>query len=124
MEVKVLLDQYDNNGEDVLIFSQFCEIMNELETVGWKQAEEKKEEEITEEDIKSIFNLVDIYKSGSVSRREACMACKLLQKRFGIKNVGAWLRSTDTDSDGKLSFTEFSKAIMAITTQQAAEDEN
>ena len=74
--------------------------------------------------------------------QEACMACKLLQKRFGIKNVGwkynlhhvyflqwqstkvkreknelkktkvaTWLKNTDTDNDGKLSFTEFSKAV-------------
>ena len=72
--------------------------------------------------------------------QEACMACKLLQKRFGIKNVltvfilfslgflvnqwqhrtewgrklwqvATWLKTTDSDNDGKLSFTEFSKAV-------------
>ena len=43
--------------------------MGELETAGWKKAEEKKQEEITEEDIKAIFNIVDIDKSGSVSKR-------------------------------------------------------
>ena len=43
--------------------------MEELEAAGWKKAEEKKQEEITEEDIRSIFNIVDMDKSGSVSKR-------------------------------------------------------
>merc|ERR1711962_1685965 len=83
-KVKLLLDNYDIKGENVLHFQQFCDIMGELETAGWKKAEEKKEVEVTEDDIRQIFNLVDIDKSGAVTRREACMACKLLQKRFGI----------------------------------------
>ena len=43
--------------------------MGELEAAGWKKAEEKKKEDINEEDIRAIFNLVDIDKSGSVSKR-------------------------------------------------------
>ena len=42
--------------------------MGALEAAGWKKAEEKKHEEITEDDIRAIFNMVDIDKSGSVSK--------------------------------------------------------
>ena len=28
--------------------------------------------------------------------------------------VGEWLKDTDTDADGKLSFTEFTKAVMDL----------
>ena len=51
--------------------------MAELEEAGWKKAQEKKAEEVTDVDIRSIFNLVDIDKSGTVSRtvRKAGAAC-------------------------------------------------
>ena len=42
--------------------------MGELEEAGWKQCGDKKAEEVTDVDIRSIFNLVDIDKSGTVSR--------------------------------------------------------
>ena len=42
--------------------------MAELEEAGWKKAQEKAPEEVTDVDIRSIFNLVDIDKSGTVSR--------------------------------------------------------
>ena len=42
--------------------------MGELEEAGWKKAKEKKADEVTDGDIKSVFNLVDIDKSGTVSR--------------------------------------------------------
>ena len=59
--------------------------------------------EITDLDLKAVFRLVDVDKSGSISRtvgripqsqfyslsllQEAKMATKLLMKRFGIKDV-------------------------------------
>merc|ERR1712106_163501 len=92
LRVKVLLDQYDTNGEEELMFNHFCEIMGELEEAGWKKCGDKKAEEVTDVDIRSIFNLVDIDKSGTVSRTEARVATKLLQKRFGIKNVKDWMK--------------------------------
>ena len=45
------------------------DIMGDLEGAGWKKAEEKKQEDITEADIRAVFNLVDMDKSGSVSKR-------------------------------------------------------
>ena len=42
--------------------------MEELEAAGWKKAKAKKVNEIKEMDIRSIFNLLDVDRSGSVSR--------------------------------------------------------
>ena len=42
--------------------------MTELEDAGWKKAKEKGADQVTDVDIKSVFNLVDIDKSGTVSR--------------------------------------------------------
>ena len=42
--------------------------MEELEAAGWKKAKAKKVNEIRKVDIRAIFNLVDVDRSGSVSR--------------------------------------------------------
>ena len=42
--------------------------MTELEEAGWKKAQDKAADQVTDVDIKSVFNLVDIDKSGTVSR--------------------------------------------------------
>ena len=44
------------------------EIMKELEDAGWRKAKEKSADQVTDIDIRSVFNLVDIDKSGTVSR--------------------------------------------------------
>ena len=42
--------------------------MTELEEAGWRKAKDKTADQVTDVDIKSVFNLVDIDKSGTVSR--------------------------------------------------------
>ena len=51
-----------------LKFIKMQEIVEELEAAGWKKAKSKKVKEINSLDIKAIFNLVDVDRSGSVSR--------------------------------------------------------
>lgn len=44
--------------------------MEELEDVGWRRFEKKEEgDEISDLDIKEMFKMVDVDKSGLVSRR-------------------------------------------------------
>lgn len=114
LEVKVLLDQYDTNGDDQVGLGQFSEIIGELEEAGWKKAKPKKVKEINQFDIKAIFNLVDVDRSGSVSRTEARMAARLLKKRFQIDNVKDWLKENDQNEDGRLSFKEFYKSLKKV----------
>ena len=42
--------------------------MRELEDVGWVRAEKKKTEELSEMDCDQIFDLIDVDRSGAVSR--------------------------------------------------------
>ena len=86
--------------------------MLELEEAGWRKSEEKTVDKITNKDIKEVFLLVDKDKSGEVSRtvgrhglrhdimtftfQEARLATKLLEKRFGIKNV-SFVSSNNVD---------------------------
>jgi len=81
------LDQYDTNGLSEITLEQFKVMMAELEEAGWRKVQPKKVKEITELDIRAIFRMIDVDKSGNISRTEARMAGKLLMKRFGIKDV-------------------------------------
>ena len=52
----------------ILIFVQL--IMKELEAAGWKKYQQKSVSNgVSEMDIKAVFKMVDVDKSGSISRR-------------------------------------------------------
>merc|ERR1712179_68518 len=112
LKVKHLLDHYDTNKLDTLTLGQFKVMMAELEEAGWRRVNPKKGKEISEMDVKAIFRMVDVDKSGNISRTEARMATKLLLKRFGINDVPKWMRKTDMDQDGRLTFKEFRSDII------------
>ena len=40
----------------------------QLEAVGWVRVQRKKSDELTELDIDEIFKMIDVDKSGSISR--------------------------------------------------------
>ena len=105
--------------------------------------------EFWQECVKLIFHLF----------QEARMAAKLLEKKFGIKDVSSdnfqdfyqcyhfwsqvvdfiliftiyfrvqvvhWMKSTDTDNDGKLSYKEFNRSLkefLKITADDNEEEE-
>ena len=60
--------------------------MGQLKKKGWVK-ETKKADEISEEEIRKVFDIVDKDKSGSLSKREAKRACKLIGEKFGITEV-------------------------------------
>ena len=84
LELKHLLDQYDLRGMEVLDFSEFVvcghlqillyimrsiqDIMEQLESVGWVRVEKKESFEITQLDVDEIFKMIDVDKSGAISR--------------------------------------------------------
>ena len=42
--------------------------MKQLEAVGWVRVKRKESDELTELDIDEIFKMIDVDKSGSISR--------------------------------------------------------
>ena len=42
--------------------------MRQLEGIGWKRVEKKESAELTEIDIDEIFKMIDVDKSGAISR--------------------------------------------------------
>ena len=55
----------------------YKEVMGQLKKKGWVK-DTKKADEISEEEIRKVFDIVDKDKSGSLSKREAKRACKLI----------------------------------------------
>ena len=70
------------------IHKKIQEIMLELEKAGWKKAQDKSADQVTDVDIKSVFNLVDIDKSGTVSRTVSFQVYLSIKKNMliGSKN--------------------------------------
>ena len=60
--------------------------MGMLKEKGWVK-ETKKVDEIREEEIRKVFDIVDKDRSGSLSKREAKRARKLIEEKFGITQV-------------------------------------
>lgn len=48
--------------------------MTQLETVGWVRVQRKESVELTELDIDEIFKMIDVDKSGSISRSVSCLS--------------------------------------------------
>ena len=71
------------------IHKKIQEIMLELENAGWKKAQDKSADQVTDVDIKSVFNLVDIDNSGTVSRTvsfQVYLSMKNKNMLIGSKN--------------------------------------
>ncbi|XP_023329130.1 putative calmodulin-like protein 6 [Eurytemora carolleeae] len=112
-EVNKILKRLNLNKDTTLEFDTFCEIMDEVVSVGWTRFK-KKNPGISDLDIKGVFRLVDIDKSGQISRTELKMAIKYLGKRYGQKDEKTWRKymdMADSNNDGKLCFSEFKKII-------------
>ena len=58
--------------------------MTELEDAGWRKAQDKAADQVTDVDIKSVFNLVDIDKSGTVSRTVGLLSLSSSRNKSGV----------------------------------------
>ncbi|XP_023329126.1 parvalbumin alpha [Eurytemora carolleeae] len=115
LKLDLKLNEYLQKGETVLNFEEFIEVLETVKSLGWSKFEnDKNESTISDLDMRGIFKMVDVDKSGTISRTELKMACKYLGKRYGINDAGTWqglMRAADSDGDGKLSYAEFKQII-------------
>merc|ERR1712098_500772 len=95
-------------------FEEFKAVLIEIQDAGWKKFDNHEDKEaIKEEEIKALFNLIDKDGSGSLTKREAKKAAKLIRDRFGIDEVDTWLSEVDYDGDGVLSYEEFKMCFLS-----------
>ena len=104
--------------------------MDEIKEAGWTRFKPVEGQPITEKDMKKVFKMVDMDKSGAISQLELKMGLKYLAKRYRIDDVRifwilkysfalylqikTWkeaLKEADSNQDGKLSFLEFQDAV-------------
>ena len=103
LEVKHQLDQYELRGMEVLDFSEFVvrhlhillpiirsiqDIMEQLESVGWVRVEKKESFEMTELDVDEIFKMIDVDKSGAISRSvSSIFNCFFFSNKFQSRRL-------------------------------------
>ena len=89
----------DANGDGKIDYTEFV------------AAAMKKETMLTNKNIRSAFNLLDVDGNGSISKEE-------LQQMFGAGHDEAvWddiMREVDADGDGDISFQEFEAAMKKV----------
>ena len=61
--------------------------MEAITSAGWTRFKPIKGQPIAEKDMKKVFRMVDLDKSGAISNLELKMAVKYLGKRYGISDV-------------------------------------
>ena len=101
LQIREIFKSLDDSGDRLIDFKEFkvlrvynylCEypwlqeVMRRMNEKGWVK-ETKAADQISEEEIRKVFDIVDKDKSGSLSRREAKRACKLIAEKFGITEV-------------------------------------
>merc|ERR1712062_356081 len=89
--VKLLMLEYKEETDKVLDFKEFTMIMDQIKEAGWTKFKPVHGQPITEKDIKKVFRMVDMDKSGAISQLELKMGLKYLAKRYGIKDVNIFI---------------------------------
>jgi len=114
-------------GDEVLNFKQFTKIMDDIKAAGWTRFKPVAGQPITEKDMKKVFKMVDMDKSGAISQLELKMGLKYLAKRYAIDDIQTWkeaLKEADSNKDGKLSFLEFQDAVKFAEKKMAEKKQN
>ena len=85
----------------------------------WKKLLEKSSqrntsERISEDEVKKIFFSIDRDQSGEITQKEAMRACRRtsVMGKLGVEDVEEWLKLTDKNGDGTISYDEFKFAFV------------
>merc|ERR1712096_421830 len=105
--IKNIFGFLDESEDKTVDFEEFKEVMIKITGNGWTKCDHKKEEGLKDAEIKALFDMIDKDHSGSLTKREAKKACKLIRDRFGIEDLEEWLNKVDVDHDGEVSYEEF-----------------
>jgi len=102
--IERIFNGIDSSGDRQIDFREFKDMMKKITESGWKKSDG---ENIKEEDIRALFDMIDTDRSGSLSKREAKKAAKLIRDRFGFDEIEDWIEKVDYDNDGILTYEEF-----------------
>merc|ERR1719323_1473462 len=69
-QVNMMLMEYRDQNDRVLNFEEFSKIMDEIKEAGWTRFKPVEGQPITEKDMKKVFKMVDMDKSGAISQLE------------------------------------------------------
>jgi len=97
-QLKKIVSKFDKNGDGLIDFSEFMEMMTRHER---KEVDELKE----------AFAVFDKNGDGSISAKELEIVMKALGEEIDRETIELMIKSVDVNGDGDISFDEFRKMM-------------
>ncbi|KAL9318567.1 hypothetical protein ACSQ67_015084 [Phaseolus vulgaris] len=96
-ELQVMMSEVDMNGNGMIDFGQFLNLM----------ARKMKKQSETEEELKEAFRLFDQDQDGYISPTELLSVMRNIGEKITEKELEEMIRVADLDGDGRLNYEEF-----------------
>jgi Ca2+-binding EF-hand superfamily protein len=115
-DVDICLGDIDRDGDGVISFSEFVAV--KMAALGKGTAITGPNSALSDEVIRKHFSLFDQNGDGEIGIHELGMCFAKMKLPLGDKAAQEYLAGVDLNSDGKLSFGEFSAFVRSVATLQ------
>ncbi|KAG0458631.1 hypothetical protein HPP92_021759 [Vanilla planifolia] len=104
-QLEVLIQKADTNSNGLVEFSEFVALV-EPDLVPAKSP-------YTEEQLRKLFRIFDRNGNGFITAADLAHSMAKLGHALTAKELTGMIKEADTDGDGRISFQEFSQAIVS-----------
>ncbi|CAN1173590.1 Probable calcium-binding protein CML17 [Linum perenne] len=120
-QLDALIKSADTNSNGTVEFSEFLALVAP-DLVGKNSAEEEEREKspYSEEQLKQLFRMFDRDGNGYITAAELAHSMAKLGHALTVEELNGMITEADTDGDGRISFSEFSRAISSAAFQNSA----
>lgn len=109
--IAMIFDNLDTDGSNTIDLEEFMVLFNQISVAGWKPVSSESKDEVNEEEVHQLFNLIDTERTGYITPKQAKKAGELIRERFGVEEIDEWLKATDLNKDGVISYDEFKTSL-------------
>ncbi|CAN1256596.1 Probable calcium-binding protein CML17 [Linum perenne] len=114
-QLDALIKTADTNSNGTVEFSEFLALVApDLEE------EEREKSPYSEEQLKQLFRMFDRDGNGYITAAELAHSMAKLGHALTVEELNGMITEADTDGDGRISFSEFSRAISSAAFQNSA----
>lgn len=104
LQVSRRINKYDADGNGTLSFPEYEAMLK-----NWETDDAQFEQEA--EKMQSVFEAIDLDKSGNIDKNELLAALKMIDKVATAEQVEKRINKYDVDKDGQVNFEEFEKML-------------
>ncbi|CAN1256599.1 Probable calcium-binding protein CML17 [Linum perenne] len=109
-QLDALIKTADTNSNGTVEFSEFLAL----------EEEEREKSPYSEEQLKQLFRMFDRDGNGYITAAELAHSMAKLGHALTVEELNGMITEADTDGDGRISFSEFSRAISSAAFQNSA----